>query len=132
MGQLVNLKCKKCGYQTNLGIGAGKRFIDLETVLDLFDKETQGKIRDIVGKNAGKGWLVSKEIGICEKCGKISAVAVFEMTDIEGKEIQFKAKCPCGADVELADREAVLDGRSSITCPACGDELEITMEGFWD
>ena len=133
MGQLVNLKCEKCGYETNLGVGAGVTFNNLEKVIDLFEKDTQEKIRAAVKANGGRGWTVSKEIGICEKCGKISAIAVFKMTDPSGKELLYHSKCACGSgSIDLKEYEMVLSGELLITCPMCGDVMVITEQGHWD
>ena len=132
MGKLVNLKCEKCGYETNLGLGAGYLFFDLEVVLSLFDKETQEKIKMAVEQNPGATWSASKEIGICDRCGKISAIGVFTLTDPSGKEITIKAKCPCGAEVDIKKTEDVLKGKTDISCPACGDVLKATVNGHWD
>jgi predicted RNA-binding Zn-ribbon protein involved in translation (DUF1610 family) len=132
MGQLVNLKCKKCGYETNLGLGAGMTFNNLEMVISYFDKETQGKIRALA-ESSNKLWYVYREIGICEKCGKISAIAVFKTTDASGKEIMYHSRCQCGsANVELHDFEKVQEGKDILYCPACGDALEVSVTGHWD
>ena len=133
MGQLINLKCEKCGYETNLGVGAGVTFSNLEKVIDLFDNQTQEKIRAAVNANGGRGWTIYKEIGICEKCGKISAIAVFKMADTAGKELLYHSKCACGSgSIDLKDYEKALSGELSINCPLCGDVLVITEQGYWD
>lgn len=131
MGMLVNLKCNKCGYETNLGLGGGRTFNRLDSVISFFDKETQTKIREIV--DGGADWNVYKEIGICEKCGKISAIAVFRATDATGKKVEYHSKCACGSNsIDLKDFMQVLDGKEIINCPACGDALEATLTGYWD
>ncbi len=131
MGKLVNLKCNKCGYETNLGLGGGRLFINLDAVISSFDKEIQTKIREIV--DGGAAWNVNKEIGICEKCGKISAITVFTATDATGKKVEYHSRCACGSySIDLKDFMLVLDGKETIYCPACGDILEATHTGYWD
>ncbi len=133
MGQLINLKCEKCGYETNLGIGAGMLYYDLDTVLTLFDKETQGKIRDAVKDIPPSNWMASKEIGICEKCGKISAIPVFTIDTGDGKTIEYRGKCQCGSSsLDIKDFEKIQDGTDSISCPICGDTLVVSVQGYWD
>ena len=132
MGQLVNLKCKKCGYETNLGLGAGLTFNDLDRILVFFDQATQDKIRAAV-EGHNRLWYVYKEVCVCEKCGKISAIAVFKTTDAQGKEIMYHARCQCGsANVEIHDFEKLQEGKETLSCPACGDILEISVTGHWD
>ncbi len=133
MGQLVNLKCNKCGYETNLSIGSGIAFNNLEKVITLFDKETREQIRGVVNKSGNRLWYVYKEIGRCEKCGKISAIAVFKTTDADGREIVFSAKCQCGSsDIQLYDSEKILEGKENVFCPMCAEELVVTEQGHWD
>ncbi len=133
MGQLINLKCEKCGYETNLGIGAGMTYNDLEMVITFFDKDTQEKIRALVGSTPKKLWNVTKEIAVCEKCGKISAIAVFRSQDAGGNPIEYRAKCQCGSSsLNIYDSNEVLEGRVSIPCPACGDGMKASVQGMWD
>ena len=133
MGQLINLKCSKCGYETNLGIGSGLTYNDLEKVLSFFDNATKDNIRKVVSEGSNKLWYVYKEIARCEKCGKISAIAVFKTTAPDGREITYHAKCQCGSnDIELFDSEKIIDGKATIACPICGDNLEVTVQGHWD
>ena len=132
MGMLVNLKCNKCGYETNLGLGGGRTFNRLESVISFFEKEIQTKIRELVDGGVNT-WNVYKEIGICEKCGKISIVAVFKATDTAGKMVEYHSRCACGSySIDLKDFMLVLDGKETIYCPACGDVLEATHTGYWD
>ena len=133
MGQLVNLKCNKCGYETNLSIGSGIAFNNLEKVITLFDKETREQIRGVVNKSGNRLWYVYKEIGRCEKCGKISAIAVFKTTDAERREIVFNAKCQCGSsDIQLYDSEKIFEGKENVFCPICAEKLAVTEQGHWD
>ena len=132
MGQLVNVKCNKCGYETNLGLGNGRTYNQLDAVISFFDKETRDKIRALVDSGTVT-WEVYKVIGICEKCGKISAIAVFKALDTEGNVTQYHSRCQCGSgNIELYDLDKVMDGSISITCPVCGDKLEAAATGYWD
>lgn len=132
MGELINLKCQKCGYETNLGIGAGILFNRVENILEFFDRETAEKIKALAA-DGDIFWSVTKEAGVCEKCGKISAIAVFKATDKNGKTTELRGRCQCGSSsIEIYDYESLQDGRKKIFCPACGDELEITIQGHWD
>ncbi len=116
-----------------MGLGAGMLFNDLEKVITFFDKATQKKIRAVVKGNGQKLWYVYKEIGICEKCGKISAIAVFKSTDKAGNLVEFHGRCSCGSEnVELHNFDMIEEGRASISCPICGDALEVTVQGNWD
>lgn len=132
MGQLISLKCEKCGYEVNLGVGAGLTFNSLDTVLTLFDKPTQDKIKAAIEQYPRNFWYVSKEIGVCDKCGRISGVAVFKLNQENGQFIVYKAKCPCGAEVDIYDSEEVIEGKTKISCPPCGEPLEVTVNGHWD
>ena len=124
MGQLINLKCKKCGYETNLGVGVGRMFNKLDAVISSFDKETQSAIRNLID-GGGVSWEAYREIATCERCGKLSAITVFTTSDQNGKSAEYHSKCQCGsADVDLNDYEKVFGGKATITCPACG--------GYWD
>lgn len=132
MGQLLNLKCNKCGYETNLGVGAGISFNRPDVVSFFFDKKISEEIFAVIERIGNGSWSVVKEIGVCEKCGKISAIAVFRATDSDGRTVEYRAKCPCGGEVELFSPEDVLNGRKKLSCPACGDVLEVTSQGYWD
>ncbi len=132
MGQMVSLKCQKCGYEAKLWVGAGMIYNVLDNVVTFFDSKTQAQIRDTVKNNPECFWSVSKEIGICDKCGKISAIAVFKLTDKSGKFTEYRAKCQCGNEVEIMDLEKVLDGRISLCCPVCQDPLTVEVMGHWD
>lgn len=132
MGQLFNIKCQKCGYETNLGIGNGRFYNKLESVMGLFDKSLQDKIRVLLDKGSVT-WEVQKQIGICEKCGKISAIAVFRASDSNGNVTIYYSKCPCGSsNIELYDIDKLLDGSECIVCPTCGDKLIVAATGYWD
>lgn len=132
MGQILTFKCKKCGYEANLWLGAGMTYNVLDNVISLFDEKTREKIKDAIKATPGSFWYVRKEIGLCDKCGKMSAIAVFELTKQDGVIIQYKAKCPCGAEVEILDSDKALRGEITISCPACGKLLEVTCTGHWD
>ena len=131
MGKLINLKCEKCGYETNLGVGAGMNYYDLEKVITMFDTDTREKIRAEVA--TGKIWYVRKEIGVCDNCGKISAIAVFRSEDNTGKVTEYKTKCACGStSLELYDADDVIEGKVTISCPICSDTLTVSFNGMWD
>ena len=131
MGKLINLKCEKCGYETNLGVGAGMNYYDLEKVITMFDTGTREKIRAEVA--TGKVWYVRKEIGVCDNCGKISAIAVFRSEDNTGKVTEYKTKCACGStSLELYDADDVIEGKVTISCPICSDTLTVSFNGMWD
>ena len=133
MGKLINLKCEKCGYETNLSIGSGIAFNNLEKVITLFDKETREQIRGVVNKSGNRLWYVYKEIRRCEKCGKISAIAVFRSEDNTGKVTEYKTKCACGStSLELYDADDVIEGKVTISCPICSDTLTVSFNGMWD
>ena len=133
MGQLVNLKCKKCGYETNLGVGAGMLFNDLEKVITMFDKPTQDRIRTLVKENGQKPWYIYKEIGICEKCGKISAIAVFKSGDGLGNPVEFHGRCNCGSEnINFHNFDSIQEGIATIPCPTCGETMEVNIQGNWD
>lgn len=132
MGRIVSFNCKKCGYEANLWIGAGMTYNSLDNVITLFDKKTQEMIKDAISKYPHGNWDIRKEIGICEKCGKISAVAVFNLTTDNKVTITYKAKCPCGGEVEIVDAGKVLDGQITLSCPHCQEALEAAVTGHWD
>lgn len=126
MGRILNLKCKKCGYGSDLWIGAGMSFYSVENVIDIFDEETQKKIKIAIGGTSPGDYDVRKVIGRCKECGKISAVGYFKKHVADGIDIAYAAKCPCGAEVEVIDSEAI------INCPTCGEALEAEVAGHWD
>ena len=126
MGQILRLKCRKCGYGSDLWIGAGMSFYSVENVMDIFDQEIQEKIKEAVKGISLRDYDVRKVIGICKECGKISAVGYFKMHAADGKDIEYTAKCPCGADVEKIGSE------DNIKCPTCGEVLEVNEVGHWD
>lgn len=132
MGQIVTLKCQKCGYEENLFVGTGITFNNLESVISLFDEETQVRIRESVSNNPKSLWYICKEIGICDVCKKISAVGVFTMNGSGGEKIQYQGKCQCGKKVNLADTEKVIGGKIKLECPQCGDLLFAKLDGNWD
>ncbi len=132
MGELINLKCRKCGYETNLGIGAGILFNRVENILELFDRETGEKIKALTAVG-GILWSVTKEVGVCEKCGKITAIAVFKATDRSGKVTELRSRCTCGSSsIEIYDYEPLQGGKRESTGPACGGEIGGTSQGHWD
>ena len=132
MGQLLNLKCNKCGYETNLGVGAGISFNRPDVVSIFFDKKTAEVILAVIERVGNGSWSVVKEIGVCERCGKISAIAEFRAAEKDGRIVEYRAKCPCGGVVDIFSPEDVLADRKKLSCPACGDVLEITHQGYWD
>ena len=132
MGQMIELKCEKCGYDVRLNIGAGMSYTSLEKVIGFFDKSDRVLIEAAIKNNPKSFWYVSQEIGICESCGKISAIAVFRLTTDDGINIEYQAKCPCGGDVDLEDSEKVLEGKNVIKCPVCKEPLTATVTGHWD
>jgi lysyl-tRNA synthetase class I len=129
---MVNLRCKKCSYEVNLWIGSGMVYNALDKVIGFFDKPDQVLIEGAIKRNPKCFWYVTKEIGICERCGKISAVAAFKMTTEDGTVIQYQGKCPCGGEVDIVDSEKVLEGKTVIYCPVCKEALVATVTGHWD
>ena len=132
MGKLITLKCNKCGYENNLGIGTGMLFFDFEKVIELFETETQEKIRKAADPTGERSWEVYKEIGICANCKKISAIAVFKTTDEAGNYIRYQSKCECGGEAVLVDSGEILSGKRTVECPQCKAALEATINGTWD
>lgn len=132
MGQIVNLKCERCGYEANLWVGAGMTFFDIEKTITLFNKDTQQRIRNDLEKNPKGTWTITKEIGVCERCRKISAIPVFILNKEDGTVVEYIGKCICGGDVDIVDTEKVLSGEIKLECPACGDLLVAKNDGYWD
>ncbi len=132
MGQLFNIKCQKCTYETNLRLGNGRSYNRLESVIGLFDKDLQDKIRALLDEGTA-AWEVHKELGICKKCGRISAIAVFKAVDPKGDETIYHSGCICGSDdIEFYDIDKLVDGNEYIVCPDCGDKLIVAATGYWD
>ena len=126
MGQILSLKCKKCGYESDLWIGAGMSFYSVENVMEIFDASAQEKIKKAIMDNPKAPNDVRKRIGICRECGKIKAVGVFRMTIPDGDKIEIVAKCNCGGQVRVVDSE------EAIKCPKCGELLQVEETGHWD
>ena len=132
MGQLVNLNCKKCGYDTNLALGVGRAFNRLDAVLSSFAPKTQEMIRDQVAAK-GISWEAYNAAGRCKSCEKIRTIAVLEASGASDERIKYHAACQCGSlEMDLFDPDQVTDGKVGMTCPECGARLDSKIAGYWD
>ena len=132
MGTLIKATCPKCAYEKNLAIGQGLRFNSLDKVLDIFDKESQTKIKKITAAYPKLNWNVTKEAARCDLCESISAEAVFTIKDVNGKGYRVISKCECGGMANVVSYEALSEKRLPLGCPKCGAVLKIDEIGHWD
>ena len=131
MGQIIEIKCSKCGYRESANIGQGIRYKRLENVVNLFDEQTKDKINKTV--TAGNSiWSAYREIGECRKCKRIVGTTVFTVTDEQGKKTALVSKCSCGNELRIIDSEKVLIGQQNVKCSKCGGNLEAKEIGRWD
>lgn len=132
MGTMLKASCPKCGYEKNLSVGQGLRFNKLDKVLDLFDKESQAKIKKVTTAYPKLFWSVTKEPASCDLCESITAVAVFTIKDATGKGLRVISKCECGGMANVAYYETLSAKRAMLGCPKCRAALKIDEIGHWD
>ena len=132
MGIMIKAVCPKCGYEESLAFGQGLKYNRLDKVLELFDKESQVKIKKIVAAYPKLNWNVTKEAASCDLCESITAVAVFTIKDATGKGFRLISKCKCGGMANVVSYDALSAGKASLGCPKCRAVLKIHETGHWD
>lgn len=131
MGELIRLKCEKCGRSYEIGVGHGMADKNLDAVLRNFDDPTAAHIREMLSSSeSGTGWSYRKMIGYCSSCRSFFEIPTFHITNKE-KEQTVAAKCRCGNNCVLFDDED-RDQMATIKCPDCNDFMTASSAGMWD
>ncbi|MCR5250813.1 MAG: hypothetical protein K6E50_09440 [Lachnospiraceae bacterium] len=125
MGQLISIKCDKCGYSRELQIGQGMLDHRIEIVAEAFEGEAKERV--LKAAESGKTWDFRRLPGLCAGCREYYSVPVFASPALpEGRII---GACPEGyasSDIRLTEEE--LPGH--ITCPKCGRDAAM-QRGSW-
>ncbi len=129
MGELIRLKCEKCGRTFDLGIGQGMLDYDPEKVLMHFDPAASDTFRAVISASQDK-WSYRKMIGYCSKCRTYSAIPTIHITN-KGKEQALAAKCACGNTCVIFDDTDRVQ-MSRIKCPDCLGTMTAQSTGMWD
>ena len=131
MGELIRLKCEKCGKSYDLGIGQGMTDNNLETVLAHFDPQTADRIRkELSTQKPGDRWSYRKMIGYCDSCRSYSEIPTFHITKND-KNLTVAGKCSCGSICTLID-DSDRAKMSDIRCPLCNGIMTAVSNGMWD
>ncbi|SFC11290.1 hypothetical protein [Butyrivibrio sp. YAB3001] len=132
MGQIVSVRCPKCGYSATLNVGVGKKYNEFEYVIELFDDEAKEKIREAINKHGSKNWNVRIDIGVCSKCKKVVEIPIFTVMTEAGEPIVIASKCKCGSRAKTFEVDRVIYGKDELLCPLCGEDLKVEVRGLWD
>ena len=131
MGELIRLKCEKCGTAFGLGIGHGMTDHDLDAVLSYFDPASADQIKSGISRmSAGDRWSYRKMIGYCDTCRSYFEIPTFHIINSENEQI-VAAKCRCGNDCVLFDDDDK-EQMAGIKCPECHGNMTVESAGNWD
>ena len=132
MGQIVEVKCTKCGYKESLKLGAGMLYNKPDVVLGLFDDASKEEIKKTLSDNKTAMWYAYKELGRCISCKKLSEIAVFKLSKTDGDSKTIVSRCKCQKEAELIDSDNAIEGHIKVKCPICNEEMEVKVIGNWD
>ena len=130
MGSMYNGLCMKCGYQTELCLGAGLFSINLEHCSTTLPKDEQNKILEMKEKKEIQSFHIENYIAKCSQCQTLTGKMLIDVTDAGGVTHTFGKTCnTCGRKLTVY-REWK---EETVTCPKCKEkELVLTTIGHWD
>ena len=141
MGEIVSIKCTKCGNTVEIYQGVGEMWKKFG--IDAFYPRKKGcnlnfyyKLDKKVIKEIHKFIEESKnaevvdgslEPYVCKNCGKIENKLYFEIKG-DNKTYLPSYNCTCGGEYKLFN----LDKNETLYCNKCGNEMIWTNIGIWD
>lgn len=121
MGTIIQGKCPRCGYHTEIPIGGGLRDCQPETALSAA-REDPGLIAAL--KENGQ-FRIERFPAVCAACRRVVAAAQVTCWRGDGAEHVVPAACPyCGGPLRRSGGD--------VPCPICGHSLEWVSVGHWD
>lgn len=126
MGDIVTVKCNRCGYSKEYLLGAGMLGADYDVALALFPSDEREEVNAFVALHGKKKISCVSRIGKCSKCRTIANLNVLKITGTDGEKKEFATKCKT---CRTAYRE--IDIYKTI-CPDCKCKLNAEITGHWD
>lgn len=121
MGTIIQGKCPRCGYHTEILTGGGLLDCRPETALAAAREDPGLK----AALKAGGQFQIERFPVLCAVCRKILAAAQVTYWTPDGGKHVVRAACPdCGGPV--------MQVRGDIPCPVCGQPLDRAAAGHWD
>lgn len=121
MGNILQGKCAKCGYQSSIPVGGGLRDCYPETALSA----ASGNPELAAALDAHGQFRIERFPAVCPNCRKLVAPARVTYWTQGGPEHTTPALCPgCGEPLKQME--------GPLPCPMCGAPLNMASVGLWD
>lgn len=127
MGQVIDVKCNKCGYSERFYLGMGMRDWDKAVVAGYFESCRAKEILD-----SGDSWCFNWKLARCNDCKRLLRVPVLDGLDEDKGRYEFIGAVCCGQPIDEIIDVPEQVGKLYTKCPKCEDELEASETMLWD
>lgn len=128
MGQVLNIFCEKCGYETKRNVGTGR----LGIKDDVAERQlSEADFLEWKKRRESENYIFSAwrfALAYCEYCNKIQSVFTADVRWKDGQNFCIGSKCESCKQV-LKE----ISAGAQMVCPNCGQgNLETKTIGIWD
>lgn len=121
LGQILQITCTNCTYETKLFIGGGRQDCNPKIMLSAAPKEQRAALEEAIQQGTS-GISILRIPTACAACGTIYTAAIVRYR-LHGKQKEIHGVCPqCGAQ----------DTKTSLSCPLCHAAVTQKQIGHWD
>ena len=130
MGELLEIKCEKCGKTAELRVGYGLMHGRLENVTTLFPDRIRSRLPLKEMQSFEIPWSFRFVPAVCGTCRSFVAVPSISLKASGKPSESFPGVCPdCGGDVVPLEPEGI----EAQPCPSCGQAgCSVRETGMWD
>ncbi len=129
MGQIVDLKCKKCHKEYNAKLGIGLLHFNINNISKSFSKDVEDKIMDIAKNHKLEDYLFNNVLIKCDKCKKIYSKPYIKIKYDKDRVFEYGSECTyCGVKGKILD----ISKKEDLICFDCKNLFDVQIVGIWD